>query len=252
MFDDYSHCIARQGLFSYKLACKPFLSNQHRKNRLRWVNERMNWTQEQSGRIIWSDESRFALRHSDGGVREIKRAGDKLRSKCVVPTYKFGKGSIMVWGCFYASGLGPLVTLLKGSVDQDKYVNCLADKFLPCYNELKETHGQYFTFQEDGASCHRGSYVRWWKKQVGITTSEYWPAQSPDLNPIENLWYHLGGRIGRKRFQVHTLDQLEALIHQEWELLDEEIWKKLVERMPNKLRAVKKARGGPDKIVKKI
>lgn len=43
--------LARNGLFSYKPALKPFLSNTHKKKRLAWVNERMDWTQEQWGRI---------------------------------------------------------------------------------------------------------------------------------------------------------------------------------------------------------
>lgn len=238
--------LAKHGFFSCKPALKPFLSHLHKRRRLAWVSERMDWGEEQWNKIIWSDESRFTLRHNDGGVRVIRKRGDRLRSKYVLPTFKFGKGSIMVWGCFYGGGLGPLVTL-KGSVNQDAYVNCLSQKFLPWYNELKEKHGHDFTFQEDGASCHTGSYATWWKKQAGIDCFEYWPAQSPDLNPIETLWYHLGRRIAKKRAQANSLDELEALIHQEWLNLDESIWKNLVKKMPERLQAVKKARGSHTK-----
>ncbi|CAO3703557.1 unnamed protein product [Rhizopus stolonifer] len=104
----------------------------------------------------------------------------------------------MVWGCFYTGGLGPLVTL-HGSVDQDKYVQCLSDKFLPYLHKLTNEHGHDLIFQEDGASSHTGGYARWWKNKACIKGFDFWPAQTPDLNPTENLWYALGKRIGKRR-----------------------------------------------------
>jgi transposase len=45
---------------------KPFVSEQNRKRRIKWCKERLNWTQEQWYKIVWSDESRFTLYQSDG------------------------------------------------------------------------------------------------------------------------------------------------------------------------------------------
>jgi hypothetical protein len=163
---------------------------------------------------------------NDGGIRVIRQKGERLYNRYVLPTFKFGKGSVMVWGCFWAGGFGPLVTL-KGKVDQEKYVKCLEEHFLPWYNESKEKYGYEFVLQEDGASCYTGSYTSRWKREAGITLMESWPAQIPDMNPIENLWYHLGKRIAKRRAQIFSLDQLEDVIHEEWKKLDEELFPKL-------------------------
>jgi hypothetical protein len=61
----------------------------------------------------------------------------------------------MIWSCFWAGGFGPLV-LADGSIDQDKYIDTLAQDFHPWYKKLVEDTNKSFIFQEDGASCHTG------------------------------------------------------------------------------------------------
>ncbi|KAG1462817.1 hypothetical protein G6F56_005432 [Rhizopus delemar] len=89
-----------------------------------------------------------------------------------------------------------------------------APKFLENLKVTKE-HGHDFIFQEDGTSCHTGGYARWWNNKACIKGFDFWPAQSPDLNPIENLWYVLGKRIGKRRYQANHLEELEVIIHEE-------------------------------------
>ena len=57
----------------------------------------------------------------------------------------------MVWSCFHANGFGPLV-LVDGTVDQDKYINILAQNFHTWFAQLCQQEDRDFTFQENGAS----------------------------------------------------------------------------------------------------
>ena len=62
------------GLLCYIAAKKPFISEKNRKDRLEFAHAHKNWTVEQSSHILWGDESKFNLRHSDGkkNVRRLK------------------------------------------------------------------------------------------------------------------------------------------------------------------------------------
>ena len=54
------------GLFCLLAAKKPFISEKNRKSRLEFAHGHKNWAIEQWSHILWSDESKFNLRHSDG------------------------------------------------------------------------------------------------------------------------------------------------------------------------------------------
>jgi hypothetical protein len=148
----------------------------------------------------------------------------------------------MVWGCFWAGGLGPLV-VVEETMNQDSYVKILADHFLPWLKELTSMEGEEFTFQEDGASCHTGSYATWYKNRCQIKQFDYWPAQSPDLNPIEHLWAYLEKRLEKRRHQIENVEQLKAILQEEWHRIDVNYLSVLALSMPRRCQAVIDSRG---------
>ena len=231
-----------EGFSSCAPALKPKLTSHHIQRRLSWTRLYKNWTNNDWANVIWSDESRFSIVGNDGGARVLRRIGERYQERHVVTTVKFGKGSVMVWGCFWAGGLGPLV-VMEGSVDQDAYVNCLAKHFIPYLRKMEEETGREFIFQEDGASCHTGSYTTWFKRQCQIKSFPYWPAQSPDLNPIENLWNALDRRLQKRRGFIRNIAQLKACLQEEWGKMSLDLAKRLVDSMPDRCKAVRKARG---------
>jgi transposase len=228
-----------EGLGNYTAQKKPLLTRKQRKDRLRWSKDKKNW-QEEWKQVVWSDESRFALFESDGRVRVWRRAGDTYNKDCIQPTVKFGGGSVMFWGCFGWHGVGPLV-VVEGNMDSDKYVNILANHFIPWVSNYPNS-----IFQQDGASCHTSSYTVWWMSSHAVPILD-WVAQSPDLNPIENLWNHLDRQVRKRRPLPKSKQELISAVQEEWGKITIETIHDLILSLPRRIKAVIKAKGGHTK-----
>jgi hypothetical protein len=86
----------------------------------------------------------------------------------------------MFWSCFGWHEIRPLV-VLEGNIDSDKYINILANHFIPWVENYPDS-----IFQQDGVSCHTSNYSVWWITTHNIPILD-WVAQNPNLNSIENL-----------------------------------------------------------------
>ena len=69
-----------------------------------------------------------------------------------------------------------------------------------------------------------------------------WPAQSPDLSPIENLWELINLEV--HSCPIHSVDDLYNRIVTSWEHFQQDVCLKLVNTMPSRLREVIQRRGG--------
>jgi len=77
---------------------------------------------------------------------------------------------------------------------------------------------------------------------VSFIHKEDWPGNSPDLNPMENVWAMLSDAM--KKNPPSTITQLKRRLQQEWKNLDQNKIANAINSMPARLQAVKAARGG--------
>ncbi|KAL1921757.1 uncharacterized protein VTP21DRAFT_10399 [Calcarisporiella thermophila] len=109
--------------------------------------------------------------------------------------------------------------------------------------QLNNLSKQEIVFQHDNDLKHKAKLVdRWFdKNQVQVLD---WPSQSPDLNPIENLWAEIKGHL-RSRFpKITSQDDLWKKVNILWESLTQEDCLKLIRTMPERIQAIIKAKGG--------
>ncbi len=101
-----------------------------------------------------------------------------------------------------------------------------------------------FIFQQDLAHAHTAKGTKSWFNEDGVTVLD-WPTNSPDLNPIENLW----GIVKRKKRDTrpNKADDLKAAIKATWASITPQQCQRRIASMPRRTDAVIHAKGGPTK-----
>ena len=121
-----------------------------------------------------------------------------------------------------------------------KYLDLLKNKL-----ELHMAVHKCSVFMQKGAPCHRAKIVTQFLKAQKINILD-WSGNSPDLNPIENLWTILKNKVSER--QPTNAKMLEQAIKEVWVRdISPAYCRNLVESMPRRLEAVIKAKDGPTK-----
>lgn len=228
---------------------KPLLSAKHRRARLIWAHKHREWTNDDWKRVIWSDETKINRIGSDGQLYVWCPRGEGLTDRRCQPTVKFGGGSIMLWGCMTWAGVGK-VAKVEGRMDAAQFCSildrCLAPTMDACTMLPDFPQRDQLVFQQDNDPKHTSRLATSWFRTAGIQVME-WPAQSPDLNPIEHLWHHLKTRIAAHPEPAKGVHELWERASEEWAKITADTCRELIESMPRRVEAVIKARGGHTK-----
>jgi len=220
---------------------KALLTARHKRARLEWAEAHKDWTVEDWKRVVWSDETKINRLGSDGRKWVWKKPGERMTDRTVEGTVKFGGGSVMVWGCMLWDGIG-YAAKIDGRMDADLYCQILKEDLV----ESLEFYGKEASdiiFQQDNDPKHTSRKAKEVMEELELTVMK-WPAQSPDLNPIEHLWFHLKQQLAKHLVPPAGINELWERVQEEWNKIPASVCQNLIESMPRRVEAVLKSKGG--------
>jgi hypothetical protein len=173
-----------------------------------------------------------------------KKSGEDVSDRVAKPTVKFGGGSLMIWGCMTAKRAGYMCKI-DGRMDAGLYKDIFDEDLIRSIKYYR-MNKRKINFQQDNDPKHTSHTATQWLQSKKIKILE-WPAQSPDLNPIEHLWHHLKRQLSKYDPEPESMDELWECVQDEWNKITIDDCLKLIENMPRRVTAVLKAKGSHTK-----
>ncbi|GFU38379.1 transposable element Tcb2 transposase [Trichonephila clavipes] len=228
------------GLYARRpVVCVP-LTRQHRTARLQWCREHHNWTKQDWACVLFSDENRFSL-SSDCRRQLIWRESDTAyRPENIQEKDPYLTCSIMVWAGIMINFRTRLHVVANGTMTGQRYID---EVLLPHVRLFRGAVGDKFVFMDDNATCHQTLAVQDCLDSEGIQRL-VWPARSPDLNPIENVWDALGRQVAGRNCPPTNKNTLIRALTEEWDKLPQQLLDNVVQSMVRRVECCITLYGG--------
>ncbi|GFW82518.1 transposable element Tcb2 transposase [Trichonephila clavipes] len=228
------------GLYARRpVVCVP-LTRQHRTARLQWCREHHNWTEQDWACVLFSDESRFSL--SSDCRRQLiwRESGTAYRSENIQEKDRYPTCSIMVWAGIMINGHTRLHVVANGTMTGQRYID---EVLLPHVRLFLGAVGDKFVFMDANATCHRTIAVQDCLDSAGIQRL-VWPARSPDLNLIENVWDPLGRQVAGRNCPPTNKNTLVHALTEEWDKLPQQLLDNVVQSIVRRVECCITLHGG--------
>ena len=224
---------------------KPLVSKVNIVTCLSWCLAHQNWSVRRFRRVLWSDESTVSLFQQGSCCRVWREPNEEWSVSCVTSMVKYSSKR-MYWGTFSWCDVSLLVPL-QSSVTAASYTETLQRHLLPALEGFPgiSDRGRPL-FQQDNARPHTAKLTKGFLAENHVRVVD-WPAQSPDLNPIENVWQELKRMVQRNSNKLTNLMELDNQVLQAWRNVPPEFCRRLVDSMPHRIAACIAAAGGPTK-----
>lgn len=224
---------------------KPPLTERHRQDRLAWAWEHVFWTDEQWDLVLWSDETWVNPgKHTKTWVTRRIGEEDLFHEDCIENRHQ-RKIGWMFWGSIsgkYGRHRGLFWEKDWETVNAGSYSGII----IPIVQEILSQNPE-LSFQQDNAKGHSAAFTKEVLEAIGITPI-FWPANSPDLNPIETVWDLMKDWIQRNHPEVHSsYPRLRKVVQEAWESITQATIRDLIRTMSDRCIEVILANGGHTK-----
>lgn len=200
-------------------------------NRLEWCKSHRQWGQNEWDKVWFSDESKVFSKKS--GHSYYWRHQHRKKAPEAEETSMYHNGfEILVWGYITSEEVGRLIRI-DGRLGGQEYLKMLKRNL-----KIKMMKSNGIMWQQDNAPCHNLS--RNWLEEKGVRVLP-WPAQSPDLNPIEHVWAVIKHELWIQRNQITSQDDVWEISKKVWygrkvELMIPRLYEKYRERLKEIIR----------------
>ncbi|GFV03244.1 transposable element Tcb2 transposase [Trichonephila clavipes] len=226
------------GLFARRpIRCVP-LTPAHRRRRSLWCREQRNWRDNEWGRVLFTDESRFSLSSDSHRILIWRERGSRNHPSNIIERDRYG-GRVLVWGGIMLGSRTDLHIFDAGSVNVTRYCN---EILLPYVRLFRGAMGLQFLFMDDNAPCHRTVAAEQLLESEDIERMD-WPARSPDLNPIEHVWDFLGRRLEARTLPSVMIRELRLALQDEWAAMPQQLIDTLILSMGRRCETCLAVRG---------
>jgi transposase len=230
--------LCKYGLQRRVAARRPLLTRRMRRQRYEWAKTHSKWSLRRWQRVFFSDEKIFKMMPDRRGVYVTRTKSEKFSPVCLQSTMKHCP-QIHVWGAIGWHGVSPLKRV-RGNLNGEQYRTDIVYDVKEVGEALISSTGQPI-FMQDKAPAHNALLTREFLADRGVQVLD-WPGNSPDSNPIENVWSEVSRLT--KYEHITNADQLFDAVNAAWSSLNLGYIRSLFRGMPRRTGAVKCARGG--------
>lgn len=195
-------------------------------------------------KVVFSDEHWLTTNdHTCKTMWAVKGLTRRERRRLLVPRVRkarYNIPSFMIWAAIGVGYKSKLVFIPRPKDEEGKVKSLNSQRYIrTCLSTM--TNGQRqlpedAIFMQDGARCHTAKATLAYLERKGISLLLNWPAYSPDLNPIENLWAYLDYLIAQKG--PKSAADLRRIAESVWETLPQDIIDNFVLSFAGKLENI--------------
>lgn len=232
--------LLEMGLKCRKKKKRPSLTPDNMQERLEFARDHLHMSKEDWEKMLFVDESTAYTYDYFGNqyywsTREVDESYQHI-----IETQKFRGNSFKLWAGV-CGATKTRVMSCEGSLNSEAYIRILDQAVLPLWQ-----NGTINQVLHDKCTSHKSKQTTDWLDQHGIKIVLL-PTNSPDLNPIENVWRILKQKLSNLGTKNLTKRQLEESTRAQWNTITREDYIGIIHSMYERVRAVIKQKGGHTK-----